>query len=57
MPQKVLLNQENLLRFEKCNFRAKNLFDIENEVFDVTFCIGTFQIFHDMKNRCLNYFR
>ena len=28
---------------------AKNLFDIENEVFDVTFCIGTFQIFHDIE--------
>ncbi len=28
---------------------VKNLFDIENEVFDVTFCIGTFQIFHDIE--------
>ena len=27
---------------------AKNLFDIENG-FDVTFCIGTFQIFHDIE--------
>ena len=31
------------------NLQTKNLFDIKNEQYDVTFCLGTFQIFHDIE--------
>ncbi len=31
------------------NLQTKNLFDIENKEFDVTFCLGTFQIFHNIE--------
>ena len=34
---------------DSVNLQTKNLFDIENEQYDITFCIGTFQIFHDIE--------
>jgi len=34
---------------EGVNLKKKNLFDIKNEKFDITFCLGTFQIFHEIE--------
>ncbi len=31
------------------NLQTKDLFDIKDEKYDLTFCIGTFQIFHDIQ--------